>query len=168
MNGNEREQEKYPRESRGAVQRAGSDVGPQLQPERAIDRAEKAVAATLSPRGKAFEAIDFECQYQDRRHPETYTVGEELLLLRRYADKAIEAWVSFSGSAGNVIALNHIRKIAAMAVRAMENHGTIEREDITEKVLRKVPSPDGEGAQIVEDGMREQDPTDTAEGGPKF
>ena len=170
MNGDEREQEK-----KGGSDFGGVDAGLSLKDQErvsdfggdpgsgGIDRAEKAVAATVDPREEAFEEINHEREYQDRRHMSSQfmSVGEELLLLRRYTDKAVEAWATFSGSAGDVMAMNDIRKIATIAVRAMENHGTIKREQIIEKM----PIPAGEGAQIVEDGMREQDPTVIPEGG---
>lgn len=53
-------------------------------------------------------------------HKGTPSVEAELLLLQEYLAQARQAWAK---EPGNVGALHAIRKIAAIAVRALENHG---------------------------------------------
>lgn len=82
-------------------------------------------------RGKIFGAIVGERMYQDaqqkggRFQKEVHTVGEELLLMKRYLDKAI---AKYADNFGDAPALHGIRKVAALAVRCMENHGALPRE----------------------------------------
>jgi len=83
-------------------------------------------------REAAYAAIDSERAYQDQVWPTTtneprphrHTVGEEIVLLQSYTGKAVEAWTV---NEGDKAALDVIRKIAAIAVRAMELHGVVER-----------------------------------------
>ncbi|GAG92939.1 unnamed protein product, partial [marine sediment metagenome] len=49
-----------------------------------------------------------------------HTVGNYLTMLRRYANKADEAWTD---NAGDLAALDVIRKIAGIAVHCMEDWG---------------------------------------------
>ena len=81
------------------------------------------------PRPHVYEIIDGERKYQAAKHPtheesKPLTVGEELLLIQRYTTKAIEAWAD---NHGDYNAMDNIRKIAGIAVRAMEHHPTPER-----------------------------------------
>ena len=82
-------------------------------------------------REKVFGAIIGERYYQDaqqkggRFEKVIHTVGEELLLMKVYLDKAI---AKYAGNYGDAPALHGIRKVAALAVRCMENHGALPRE----------------------------------------
>ena len=82
-------------------------------------------------REKVFGAIIGERYYQDaqqkggRFEKKVHTVGEELLLMKVYLDKAIAKYAKYYGDAA---ALHGIRKVAALAVRCMENHGALPRE----------------------------------------
>jgi len=82
-------------------------------------------------RGKVFAIITDERKYQDaqqldgRFEAKIYSVGAELTLLKVYLDKAEVAWATNYGDAP---ALHAIRKVAANAVRCMENHGALPRE----------------------------------------
>ena len=82
-------------------------------------------------RGKIFGVITGERMYQDaqlekgRFQQPVHTVGEELLLMKVYLDRAI---VKYADSLGDAPALHGIRKVAALAVRCMENHGALPRE----------------------------------------
>lgn len=86
--------------------------------------------------GKVFAIIMGERTYQDaqlekgRFQQRVHTVGEELLLMKRYLDKAI---AKYADNFGDAPALHGIRKVAALAVRCMENHGALPREN--EKTL---------------------------------
>jgi len=76
-----------------------------------------------------YRIIDGERHYQDtlssdRTDGHVHTVGEELVLLDVYIQQAKVAWAS---TAGDDYALNAVRKIAAIAVRCMENNGYIKR-----------------------------------------
>jgi len=85
----------------------------------------------LTSREEAFRVITLERNYQDLLTPSRvepserpHSVGEELVMLDTYIRKAKDA---YTGKPGNIAALHEIRKIAALAVRCMENHGSLER-----------------------------------------
>lgn len=79
-------------------------------------------------RTNAYLAIDGERAYQEdiHPHPEPLTVGEELILLEEYIAKAREKWVKEGRP--EVATLNGIRKVAAIAVRCLEQHGAPRRD----------------------------------------
>jgi hypothetical protein len=78
----------------------------------------------------AIKAIQGELDYQRIRyegwvnanHP---SVEAELLCLKVYLDKAIVDWQE---NQGNVATLHQIRKLAAISVRCLANHGAPDRE----------------------------------------
>lgn len=79
----------------------------------------------------AFEAINGERDYQDalgtnrRSQPASKpTVSAEILMLEEYVARARDAWVN---QPGDIPSLIEIRKVAAIAIRAMENHGSLTR-----------------------------------------
>ncbi len=77
-------------------------------------------------RQEVYEAIDTERDYQDKQwNGHTHEVGAYLTLLRTYLREAEESW---SRSDGDRAALHSIRKIAAIAVHTMEEHGAPIRE----------------------------------------
>lgn len=82
--------------------------------------------------GEVFELIKGERRYQDNLHNlpnrtdnRLHTVGEYLTMLRYYANKADEAWTN---NAGDWVALDVIRKMAAIAVHCMEDWGAPPRK----------------------------------------
>ncbi len=83
-------------------------------------------------RQAVYDAIDTEREYQDgltpdRRDKREMVTGEELVLLREYVDRAFANWTNTPG-VNPEITLHDFRKIAAIAVRCMENHGAPHRE----------------------------------------
>jgi hypothetical protein len=89
----------------------------------------------MSEQGKAtmranvYEAIDREREYQDARwggvpHDARESVGNFLIYMERYLQKAKDAYVDASHSTE---ALREIRKVAALAVACMEVHGAPRR-----------------------------------------
>lgn len=89
---------------------------------------------TYSPasRDEVYTAIDSERAYQnalgaDRREPReiNHSVGDYLTMLKVYVDKALVAWTD---NPGTDAAMNTIRKVTAIGVRAMEEHGAPPRE----------------------------------------
>jgi hypothetical protein len=81
-------------------------------------------------RENVYKLIDGERDFQNNLGPErtdghTPSVGDELALLTVYLQKAM--W-GYSETAGDRVALDTIRKIAAVCVRCMENHNTPSRE----------------------------------------
>lgn len=65
------------------------------------------------------KAIDSERVYQDRIHRRhSHTPGEYILILRKVLDDAERVWYH---NADQV--MGEIRQVAAVAVRAMEEHG---------------------------------------------
>ena len=81
-------------------------------------------------RKEVYDAIDSERDYQNslgpfRTNEPLHTVGDELTMLATYLRKAQDAYTSKPGVEA---ALHEVRKIAALAVRCMENHGAPQRE----------------------------------------
>ena len=91
-------------------------------------------------REKVFGVIIGERYYQDaqqkggRFEKVIHTVGEELLLMKVYLDKAV---FGYTDTFGDAVALHGIRKVAALAVRCMENHGALPREEQDLEKARK-------------------------------
>lgn len=77
----------------------------------------------MTTRDRVYKAITTERIYHNTL-PNTYTlsIGEEIALLLKYSNKALDAW-SEDFVTPEIEALNMIRKIAGIAVRCMENHG---------------------------------------------
>lgn len=74
-----------------------------------------------------YKAIDGERKYQDSLNGRALLVGEEILLIEEYAMRARKEWaVDFSDNP-EIVAMHFIRKVAAIAVRAMEHHGALKR-----------------------------------------
>lgn len=94
-------------------------------------------------RGKILAIIVGEREYQDaqqeggRFEKKVFTVGEELTLMKVYLDKAMAKYAEDYGEAS---ALHGIRKVAALAVRCMENHGALPREG-TDMIREKDNTP---------------------------
>ena len=82
--------------------------------------------------GKVFGIIMGERKYQDAQQEDgrfqiaVHTVGEELLLMKVYLDKAMAKYAKYYGDS---TALHAIRKVTALGVRCMENHGALPREE---------------------------------------
>lgn len=83
-------------------------------------------------RKQVYEAIDTERDYQDagrgnaKRHegqPEM-TPGEHLLCMEKCLTDARESWYKPDGGAA---CLDHVRKVAALAVACMERYGAPRR-----------------------------------------
>lgn len=79
----------------------------------------------MTTRNEVYKVIDAEREFQNKRYAgRHHEVGAYLTLLRNYISKAEEGWVS---GAGDLDALNIIRKIAGIAVHCMEEHGALPR-----------------------------------------
>lgn len=77
-------------------------------------------------RDEVYAAIDGERNYQDVRWgPTPRTVGEFVTYIQRYTTKLIEA---ASDNDGDEAALEVVRKVAALAVACMEQHGAPPRK----------------------------------------
>jgi hypothetical protein len=79
----------------------------------------------MKSRQAVYAAIDTERQYQNSLSPartdgEQRTVGDYLTMLRHYLTRAEAAWTE---NPGNIHALHEIRKVSAIGVRCMEEHG---------------------------------------------
>lgn len=77
-----------------------------------------------------YRHIDKERDYQEflsklKQVKRDHSVGEFLILLHEYIEKAMNSWVTHDG---NYHALVDIRKVAALAVQCLENHGCPERQ----------------------------------------
>lgn len=86
---------------------------------------------TLGPtkRELVYNAIDVERDYQDNLGPERtdnrpHSVYAYLVMFDSYLRKAIDGWTN---NAGDKVALDNIRKLAAICVRCLEDHGAPHR-----------------------------------------
>lgn len=82
-------------------------------------------------RAEVFEAISSERDYQNALGPDRraanenqFSVGEWLVMMKVYVDKALVAWTD---NPGIDAAMNAIRKVSAIGVAAMEEHGAPHR-----------------------------------------
>lgn len=79
-------------------------------------------------RNVVYDIVDGERDYQDEQwshSDKTMTPGEYLILFEEYVAKARGRWAK---THGDVPLMNEFRKLAGIAVRAMETHGSIPRE----------------------------------------
>ncbi len=76
----------------------------------------------MSTRQEVYVAVDGERDYQEVLNPDTLSIGDEILLLEEYAERARYEW-SIDFGEPETEALNMIRKIAGIAIRCMEHHG---------------------------------------------
>jgi len=82
-------------------------------------------------REKVYEIIDSERAYQDklpkiRTDGRKHTVGEFLIMMQHYMNRAVEHWTLTPSDA---MALDDIRKIAGICVKCMEEHGANPRQE---------------------------------------
>ncbi len=73
-------------------------------------------------RKDVYKLIDGERNYQDGLGGKPLCVGEEILLAAEYLERARKEWTEDFNSP-EMGALAMLRKVAGIAVRAMENHG---------------------------------------------
>lgn len=87
-------------------------------------------------REDVYAAIDSERDYQTRVWRENAgleptcpvrTVAEELLMLEDYVARARTAWTNAPRASEVAITTDILRKCAGICVRAMENHGVVQR-----------------------------------------
>jgi len=88
-------------------------------------------------RESVYVAVDSEREYQDHMWRENAglvegqpvrTVAEELLMIEEYVARARKAWTDCPRDDEALTLTPMFRKIAAIAVRAMENHGAPGRD----------------------------------------
>jgi len=79
-------------------------------------------------RTAVFALIEDERQYQDNIGCPPVSLEGELLLLGDYVDRARRAYAENFGDETETAARDVVRKIAAIAVRCIENHGAPIRE----------------------------------------
>lgn len=79
-------------------------------------------------RNVAFDVIDGERDYQDAKHPGPRTLIDDANLLIEFTDKlAVAVTVESPSPSANPREI--LREIAAIATRAMEDHGIVPREN---------------------------------------
>jgi hypothetical protein len=100
-------------------------------------------------RARVYKLIDGERKYQDKKWNGPRTVGEELFLLETLMAKAKPAWADHNG---DFEALAIIRKIAAVAVRCMENHSTPPRF-LTDVEDSPAPASEPEPGRVSPDSL---------------
>jgi hypothetical protein len=83
-------------------------------------------------RKEVYAAIDGERDYQDnglgnsRTERSEKTVGDYCTMMQHYQNELVKQWTL---NAGDSYALDVMRKIAAIAVHCMEDHGFIKRKN---------------------------------------
>ena len=87
-------------------------------------------------RTDVYTIIDSERSFQDdlvrgKQINAAKSIGEFLTLIRAYSHKADEAWALKFNDA---MAMEEVRKVAALCVAAMEQHGATQRPSITTSV----------------------------------
>lgn len=78
-------------------------------------------------RSEVYKIIDEERDYQEWRWPRpahNHSITEYLVYMRHYVNKALD---KVSTSDGDKVALEDVRKIAALAVACMEENGAVGR-----------------------------------------
>ena len=78
-------------------------------------------------RVQAFDAVESERQYQEQFNSRKLSVGEELCLLQCYINKAMVTYADTLNAPSEPATMEVVRKIGAMCLRAMENHGALRR-----------------------------------------
>ena len=90
------------------------------------------VTTNKTPRKEVYKQIDKERDYQDKLLSDfwaTHTLGEFILMLDQYVHKAQKKWNYHErDEEGYMLCIHDIRKIAAIAVRCMEQHGAPKRK----------------------------------------
>jgi hypothetical protein len=81
-------------------------------------------AIRMIKREHVYLIIESERKYQDENWPGTANVGEHLVLMQTYLNEAMQKWTH---TKGDETALQEIRKVAALAIRCMEQHGVAVR-----------------------------------------
>jgi len=73
-----------------------------------------------------YKIIDNERDYQDKKwgYRPSLPVADELLIMRSYFNKAMDAYV---GVMGERMSLDRIRKVVAIGIRCLENHESSEK-----------------------------------------
>lgn len=74
-------------------------------------------------RKEVYEAINKERDYQDSRHPKDEPISAELVIMHIYLEQALDAW-TYKEDARHLI-----RKVVALGIRCLENHGCPDKED---------------------------------------
>lgn len=80
-------------------------------------------------RKEVYSLIDEEREYQDtivgnKYNQSLHPVAAEILMMEDYISRARKMWTD---SKGDEAALDHIRKVAGLAVRCIEHHGAPSR-----------------------------------------
>lgn len=82
-------------------------------------------------RTETYNVLDGERTYQESLHKKPgqhpISLPGELILLRVYLRKAEEAYAVTFGDPGEKPTMNVMRKITAIGLRCMENHGAVPR-----------------------------------------
>jgi hypothetical protein len=76
-----------------------------------------------STRHDVYEAIDGERDYQDSKDPKRHDLGAEIALMVKRAHEVLGDWHTFPFEETELKARATIRDLAAICVRALENHG---------------------------------------------
>lgn len=88
----------------------------------------------MDSRLKVYKAIDSERDYQTKEWPNSQNLSTsgEIILLQRYTNAFLKHYAEAEDAPGfdtPMECLNDIRKMAAILVRCMENHGALFREE---------------------------------------
>ena len=83
----------------------------------------------MPSRTQTYAAVDSEREYQESRWPgHTHEIESYLLYMQDYMNECIHVISRSDGSTAYPIALNIIRKVTALGIACMEQHGAPIRE----------------------------------------
>ena len=81
----------------------------------------------MTARKEVYKAIDGERDFQDTLNSYELAVSGEILLLEEYIKRARVAYTNTFGDPTEKPTRNIVRKVAAIAVRCLENHDVVTR-----------------------------------------
>lgn len=96
---------------------------------------------------EAFNLLIGERNYQDDICAEEWAhkgfppVGAELMMMRIYHNDAMATWTNTWGDPGEAAAMDVLRKVGGMALRAIEHHGCLRNGEYDPATMR-VPKPE--------------------------
>jgi hypothetical protein len=92
------------------------------------------VETCVTTREEVYRAVDTEREFQDsfvlpeRQYYRTHTLGEFILMMGQYADQARAKWTRHTDAVDDFPeSLHEVRKLVALGVRCMEQHGAPKR-----------------------------------------
>jgi hypothetical protein len=123
------------------------------------------VATNTTTRTEVYQAVNSERDFQEsfvlpeRQYYQTHTLGEFILMLNQYAAQCQQKWTHHADKVdGYPESLHEVRKLAAIAIRCMEQHGAPFRE--IPKKLKVVEEDDSVDLESILEQLKNDSETD--------